>query len=384
MIRFFELLTALILVAVFYVVVGAFLPDQRYVERAAETNHPIRQVYDTLNGFGRFAEWHPLRMHDPRIVYSTEGEPRGVGAKLNYVSQLPSVGSGSWTIVDSVQDEYVVYEVENSTYGENKRARFDLTDKGKLVDIKWSYSVDYGWDLRGRYAGMYVSRNVGDDIQAGLANLVGLIATMPNFDYKALEIAETMVEPQHLLFVATTSDRNITAVENAMVTALEAVRKAAADNKLEVAGPARLITTNFGSEKYEFDVALPVRRPLAEDDATTTDAPAETEDAADAGVDTVTAALAEAGLPPPMPVLEPLEGLNLPENVLQAPGYSGRAVRAVYKGHPAALPLVRDMLRSYASAHGEAIHDRAFEEYLSDIDSTAAEDAEFNVYWPVK
>jgi hypothetical protein len=42
------------------------------------------------------------------------------------------------------------------------------------------------------------------------------------------------------------------------------------------------------------------------------------------------------------------------------------------------------MLRSYAAAHGLAVHDRSFEEYLTDISDTAAEEAKFKVYWPIK
>lgn len=386
MIRFLELLIAIVIVAVFYVIVGVFLPDQRKVQHAMETNHPIRQVYDTLNGFKRFGEWHPLKLHDPRIVYTLEGEERGVGAKLRYQSKDKRIGAGSFEIVESQLDEYIVMRIENEAYGFNKLARFDLREKGKTVEIKWSYGVEYGWSLPGRYAGMYVTRTVGDDVKAGLANLVGLVATMPNFDYKMLDIERVDVAPERILYVSSRSDRNITAVENAMIASLEALRKAIADNRLEATGPARLITTSFGSEKYEFDVAIPFR--VAGESTAAETAPAEAAEAAesaeapaDAAAQTPAADVAAS----PIPIrLDPIEGLRLPENVLQGQSYQGRALRTVYQGHPAALPLIRDQLRSYAAATGEVIQDRAFEEYLSDIQSTAAEDASFNVYWPVR
>jgi hypothetical protein len=84
------------------------------------------------------------------------------------------------------------------------------------------------------------------------------------------------------------------------------------------------------------------------------------------------------------PAPAPLEGLNLPSNVQTGQSYAGRALSAEYQGHPAALPLVRDMLRSYAAAHGETIHDRAFEEYLTEIEETSPEEARFTVYWPIQ
>ncbi len=385
MIRFLELLIAIAIVAVFYVIVGVFLPDQRNVQHAMETNHPIRQVYDTLNGFKRFGEWHPLKLHDPRIVYTLEGEERGVGARLRYASKDKRIGEGSLEIVESQLDEYIVMRIENEAYGVNKLARFDLREKGKTVEIKWSYGVEYGWSLPGRYAGMYVSRTVGDDIKAGLANLVGLVATMPNFDYKMLEIERVDVAPERILYVSTSSDRNITAVENAMIAALEALRRTLADNRLEATGPARLVTTSFGSEKYEFDVAIPFRAQADESAAPAAgDAAAEPVGEAAAEVAASDAGTAPAAVSPIPVRLDPIEGLRLPENVLQGQSYQGRALRTVYQGHPAALPLIRDQLRSYAAATGEVIQDRAYEEYLSDIQSTAAEDASFNVYWPIR
>jgi hypothetical protein len=393
MTRFLEFLISLVIVAVLFLLVGVFLPSQRHVEHSMETNHPVRQVYDTINSFKRFGDWHPLRMHDPAIQYTLEGPERGQGAKLNYVSQKKPIGSGSWEIVNSEQDSQIEFALQNQAYGHNKTAVFTLQEQGKTVDITWEYDVEYDWDLFGRYAGLYVSRNVGDDIKLGLGNLVGLLATMPNFDYSTVDVLRVPIHPRNVLYVSTTADRNITAVENAMILALKDIRAAIAANGLEADGPARLITTNFGTEKYEFDVAIPVRRPdpnavpVAEAPVDPAAVPADgTEVPAEAPVD---AAPAEATAATEVdmtiqPAPAPLEGLRLPSNVLSGQSYAGKALAAEYQGHPAALPLIRDMLRSYAAAHGETIHDRPFEEYLTEITETAAEEARFKVYWPIQ
>lgn len=383
MTRVLEFIIALVIVAVLFLVVGVFLPSSRHVEHSMETNHPVRQVYDTLNSFKRFKDWHPLGLHDPAIQYTLAGPDKGPGAKLEYVSANKRIGSGSWEIVNSEQDSQIEYAITNQAYGTDKTSVVTLEEMGKTVEITQEYDVNYGWDLFGRYAGLYVSRNVGDDIKLGLGNFVALLATMPNFDYKALEISTVAVQPQNVLYISTTSDRNITAVENAMDLALKDLRAAIASNRLEAAGPARLITTNFGSDKYEFDVAIPVRTPdpnaaPAVDPAAPVDPNAPVDPAAAPAPE---AAPADLTINPPP---APLTGLNLPANVLTGVSYGGLALVADYQGHPAALPLVRDMLRSYAAAHGLSVHDRSFEEYLTDIADTAAEEAQFKVYWPIK
>ncbi|HET9048449.1 MAG TPA: SRPBCC family protein [Chiayiivirga sp.] len=384
MTRFLELLTSVVIVAVLFVVVGLFLPDHRSVQHSTDTSHPLRQVYDTLNTFKHFANWNPLRQHDPQVQYELSGPDRGVGARLDYVSTRKEFGTGSWHITESEQDDHIKYTVYNDAYGRNKNHVLTFDQDGKIVQINWKFTIDYGWSLAGRYAGLYVDRTVGDDVKRSLANIGNLLASMPNFDYRNLDVQDTTIAPVNVLFISTTADRNITAVENAMDVALKDIRATIKANDLMEAAPPRLITTNFGSDKYEFDVAIPVKRPEVIDPQA---APAEAPSASVAEAAVPAPAEATDAAAPQAPVLTPpraLEGLKLPDNVHAGQSYGGRVLMATYRGHPAALPLIRDQLRSYAAAYAEQVQDRPFEEYLTEIEETAAEDAQFRVYWPIK
>ncbi|MCB1567994.1 MAG: SRPBCC family protein [Xanthomonadales bacterium] len=383
MTRFLELLTSVVIVAVLFVVVGLFLPDHRSVQHSTDTSHPLRQVYDTLNTFKHFANWNPLRQHDPKVQYELSGPDRGVGARLDYVSTRKEFGTGSWHITESEQDDHIKYTVYNDSYGRNKNHVLTFDQDGKIVQINWKFTIDYGWSLAGRYAGLYVDRTVGDDVKRSLANIGNLLASMPNFDYRNLDVQDTTIAPVNILYISTTADRNITAVENAMDVALKDIRSTIKANDLVESAPPRLITTNFGSDKYEFDVAIPVKRPEVIDPLA---APAQEPAAADEAAEQ-TPAEATAGAAPQAVDLTPppaLEGLKLPDNVHAGQSYGGRILMATYRGHPAALPLIRDQLRSYAAAYAEQVQDRPFEEYLTEIEETAAEDAQFRVYWPIK
>ncbi len=384
MTRFLELLTSVVIVVVLFVLVAVFLPDRRTMEHSADTSHPLRQVFDTVNSFKHFADWNPLRQHDSRVKYEISGPDVGVGARLDYASTRKEIGTGSWHITDSQQDDQVRYTVYNDAYGQNKNHLLSMTQHGKIVEIDWTYSVDYGWSLPGRYAGLYVDRTVGDDIKRSLANLTNLLASMPNFDYRSLDVQVTAVAPRNILYVTTTADRNITAVENAMDLALKDIRAAIKKNDLVEAGRPRVITTNFGAEKYEFDVAIPVARlgeQADEMDDGNDDASDDSVDEAESDATDAFVALDENGS---LTAPEPLEDLTLSDNVHSGQSYGGRVAMAPYRGHPAALPLIRDQLRSYAITFGEELQDRSFEEYLTEIEDTAAEDASFRVFWPIK
>lgn len=386
MTRLFELLISLIIVFIVFVLIGVMLPAERKVTHTIETNYPARMVFDLMNGFRRFPEWHPLRSHDPSMVITVEGEERGVGAKLLFTSKNPKIGQGSYEIISSEDVTEIAYAIEGPARGINKLAVVEFDDRGKTVEVKWTYTVEYGWDLLGRYAGLYVDRTAGDDIKLALGQVAGLLATMPRFDYSNVDVAYENVAPTHTLYSSLKTKRNITAVEEGMTKAIDQLRKSLADNKLEAAGPVRLITTNFGSDEYEFDVAIPFNAP---ENATFIDpnAPQEGEPAAAEGEGDGEAAPAEpmmAKTPAPAPALPMLDGLSLADSVKQGVGYGGHVLATTYQGHPAALPLIRDQLRAFAATHGERIHDRAYEEYLTDIQSTAAEEAEFKIYWPIQ
>lgn len=385
MVRVLEFLISLVVVVLVFVIFSLFLPDRRGFEDSVDTNRPTRVVFDTLNGFKRFTDWNALRMRDPHLKYELSGPDFGPGAEFSYRSFDPQIGSGTWKLVDSDDSGKVKslkFELQNDAYGTNKTMRFEIERKGRTTTIRQRYHVDYGWNLLGRFAGMYLTRTVGDDMDLGLKSLTALFASIPNMDYSKVNIASVQVPAQNVLYIPTTSERNISAVETAMVNQLKWLRQVMAKNDLEAAGPYRLVTTNFGSDTYEFDLVQPIRKkgtgpaPVA-DAQTDANAP----DANGEGVAEAPAQAAEN-----MAAVEPIdpESITLEGAVLLGRSYEGRALKATYSGHPAGLPVVRDQLRAYAATHGEVVQDRAFEEYLQDIEQASSEDTTFNVYWPVK
>lgn len=382
MIRILEFILAIVLVIVLFVVIGVFLPSSRAIEHSTETNRQTRIVFDTINGFKRFGDWNALRLRDPNIRYDIGGPDFGVGAYLNYASNVNQIGNGRWELVESRGEgrtQVVKFALTNDQRGENKTMRFTVERRGRTTTITQRYDVDYGWDLLGRYSGLYVARSVGDDMRTSLANLSALFATIPNYDYGNITIETVDIPAQDVLFVPTRSERNITAVETAMTNQLKWIRQVMDKNDLEPAGPFRLVTTNFGSDIYEFDVVQPVRK-KGTGPAANGNNGEEGEETAEGG---------EERLRPGAEALAPAAGIDpeaitLEGEVQLGQSYAGRALKTIHNGHPAGLPVIRDQLRAFAATRGLVVQDRAFEEYLQDIEDTAAEEGEFNVYWPIR
>ncbi|HET6396450.1 MAG TPA: polyketide cyclase [Pseudoxanthomonas sp.] len=385
MTRIIEFLIALGIVAVLFLVVGIILPDHRHISESVETNRKMTIVYDTVNNLRRFKDWNPLVLRDPKIQLRLSGPESGPGARLDYASNEGYIGQGSWEIVESVPNEKVVIKVEDERRGHDKTMQFLLEPTGKNnrnVKITQTYDVDYGWNLFGRYAGLYVSRHVGDDIKLGLSRMSNMLATVPNFDYRAdgvplrdLKIVD--VPAEDLLVVnAGNVDRNNDAIKQSIKNNQEWIKRTMDANGLEPAGPVRIITTDFGAEKYAFDVAQPVRRKGS--------APAP----AAAPADEAAEGEAQPEAAPAAPVAaegEPLK-VNVPQGapVEYVRTQARRSAFASYTGYMAELDAVRNSVRAWALTHGHEVTDRPYEVWKGGVDKSFTAEGEYDIYWAIK
>jgi len=379
MTRFVEFLISLLIVVVLFVVIGLFLPSKRFYTYSIETNRPMATVNDLFNGFSRFEDWNPLLRYDKNATSEISGPAMGVGAKFSFQSRDKVIGNGSWEIVESVPGERIRYKLIGPTRGADKTMTIKLERTGQRnqnIKITQEYRVNYGWDLIGRYAGMYVSRNIGDDVKRGLDKFSALLATIPKFDYSQHQGEFKIVElpMQDVLLVSTSAKNSNEEIAVAMDNQVSWIKKVMAANGLVANGPLRIVTNEFTSNAYAFDVVQPVRKASGGESVA---APA-----ADASADPEAAA--ELAAPEPVVAAGEKMSLNMegPVSYEQIP--ARKVATTTYTGPAPGLPRAREMLRAWAMTHGHDTQDRPYEEYLGGISTMLNEDAQFNVYWPLK
>ncbi len=378
MTRLIEVLISLAIVAVLFLLVALVLPSSRHLTEKVETNRKMTIVYDTLNSLRRFSDWNPLVLRDPRMKLQLSGPDSGVGARLDYTSSNPQLGTGSWEITATEPNASVSYAIVNPQRGHDKRSVFTLKPTGRAgrnVEITQSYDVQYGWDLLGRYAGMYVSRHVGDDMQLGLERLSNMLAQVPNVDYrvqgsKLADLKMVDVPAEDLLLVSAGSiERNNQKIKDSMKANMEWINRTMAASGLVAAGPMRIISTELGRETYTFDVVQPVRRGAA----------------AKADADTTESGDGEAAAAPaPVASTGPLSGIKLQGPVKYEHTEGGRAATGSYTGYMAELEAVRNAVRAWALTQGEEAIGRPYEVYKNGIDNAFTADGQYQVYWMLK
>lgn len=387
MTRLIEFVIALALVLALFLVIGLILPSSRELQESVETNRRMTIVFDTLNNVRRLKDWNPLVPSAANeLSYSGGEDNTGVGAKVDFNSANPAWGQGSWEIVESERPAptggpgKIVYAITDKRMGTDKRSTFALEPTGKNnrnVKVTQTYQVTYGWNLIGRYAGMYVSRHVGDAVKAGLSKLTNMLATVPNFDYRTegspltdLKLVELPAEDL-LVVNAGNIDRTNDAIKASIKQNQEWIKRVMEANGLVAAGPVRIITTDYGTEKYAFDVAQPVRKGTA---APKADAAAAAEgEAAPAAAPAPVASTGE--LKVTIPSGAPVEYVRTEPRKLAF---------ASYTGYMAELDNQRNALRAWAVTAGHEVVDRPFESWKSGVDGAFEGDGKFDIYWAVK
>src|SRR5216117_2994542 len=96
-----KVVIALVLIAVAVGVVGLLLPLQAHVERTTVINAPRATIFAQLDGFRNFSRWSPWADKDPNAKYTFEGPESGAGARMSWVGDPKTVGSGSQVILES-------------------------------------------------------------------------------------------------------------------------------------------------------------------------------------------------------------------------------------------------------------------------------------------
>jgi hypothetical protein len=411
MTRLIEILISFAIVAALMLVVGLVLPSKRHLSESVETNRKMTIVFDTINSLRRFKDWNPLVLRDPKAKLELAGPPSGVGAKLNFSSDVGMVGNGSWEIVESVPGKSVKYAVDNEQRGHDKTMTFTLKPTGqgnvkRNIEISQAYDVDYGWNLFGRYAGLYVKRHVGDDMKLGLSRLTNMLATVPNVDYnvqgstmRGMQVVERPAEDL-LVVKAGAIERDDAKIKASMKSNMEWIKRTMDANGLVAAGPMRIISTELGRENYTFDIAQPVRKAGAgEKPKTDADKPADAK-TADAASKDDAAAKDAAAAKPAVDSLSPVTAagapltVKIPDNapVEYVQTKTTRVAVTYFSGFVGGLDTAHNALRAWALTQGYEVTDRPYDIYKSGIDksfrdATTAPDsigAEYEVFWTLK
>ena len=268
MLRIVEIILAAAFAVLIFIVLGLFFGKDARITRQVEVGNPITQVYDNLNGFHNFTQWNPWQHVDAKMTRNISGEKFGPGARLDFVSHEARVGSGSLQLVSSEleEDGRIEYAVDNDWYGTNKRLVFHLKQdpKTRAINVIAEYNVEYGWNILGRYAGMYLDGRIGEDLEVAMARFATNMATVPFVDYSQMVVEEVDLPGMNILYVGggiPAAPRKWDEAQVAMAGAWKQVEDFMQQNNITPIGPKLRVVNVLGEEFNDFSMAYPVESP---------------------------------------------------------------------------------------------------------------------------
>jgi effector-binding domain-containing protein len=340
------ILIGLAALLVLLVIGGLLLPSSAQVQRTTLVAAPAPAVFEVVNSFKRFNEWSPWYELDPAARYVYSGPEQGVGARFEWVSQKPELGSGSQEIVASVPNERVRAKLDFGSQG-IAEAEFTIVPAGEGSEVTWSFEAQFGYDLLQRYFGLLYERWIGADYEKGLANLKALVeggAAAPTA--QAMQIRVATIEPIDIVSIEGATSLDPAHITQALDAAYGQLASFMKSNGLEQAA-ARLAINRFYDESgWGFEAAVPFKA--------SADSLARAQKAANGGPIKVTRT------------------------------YAGQIVRGTHVGPHEGLPDAYRQLEDYMAAKKLEPNGHSWEQYVTESGRAPPEEQRTEVFMPVK
>lgn len=145
------------------------LPAHVTVARSVVINAPEYAIFPYLNAPRRYASWSSWAARDPKMKVTYSGPQDGKGAKINWDSENPSIGTGSMEIVNSEHPKSV--EITANFNGLDGTGDFDLAPAGSGSKVTWSFGYPTGSSPLKRWKALMLDGFIGAEYEAGLQKL---------------------------------------------------------------------------------------------------------------------------------------------------------------------------------------------------------------------
>ncbi|MGH8183735.1 MAG: polyketide cyclase [Rhodanobacteraceae bacterium] len=409
MTRVLEFVVALIIVFILAVIVGLFLPSHAHIQRSIEISHNPEHIYDVLNNFKRFPDGAGggIEALDPGVKFSLSGPAYGPGAAINWKGSK-AIGDGTLVnksgSIDIENKSTVTWDLTNDWHGKDKVFTLTVDPKqGQRVStVTWSYDVDYGWNLIGRYSQLWIHGDPSTVIQYGLGSLQNMLAGIANVDYSKVNPGLYRTDATPVLFVSTKAQRTVDDIDTAEAAAMKEIQAAMGKLGVKAAGPTTIIRTEWGDTTFTFDLAVPINTSTLTVDGKSYDLtklppppppgqeaapPASASSAASASSDGQPASGSSSGAAASGPAPGSLDKQNhliVNANVRARMMPAGEVLAAAWTGESGVQYMVK-ALEAYAGTHGYAFNESSAPAFnqLASL-PTVSDDAKiFRVFLPV-
>ncbi|WP_284616534.1 SRPBCC family protein [Aquabacterium humicola] len=166
------LLIAVLGLAAVLFVGGLFLSPQFKVTRSITIAAPADKIYALIADPRAWNRWAVWNQRDPQMKIEYSGPPSGKGA--TWAWQSKSEGDGRMTFTEAVPGRHVIYELYFPDFGTTSHGEIEIAPDGAGHRVTWAMNGNMGRNPLFRWLALNADSMVGNDFDAGLANLKAL------------------------------------------------------------------------------------------------------------------------------------------------------------------------------------------------------------------
>jgi uncharacterized protein YndB with AHSA1/START domain len=163
--------TVLLAAVAVVLVLAAMKPDTFRVERTASIKAPPEKIFPLIVDFDNWGAWSPYEKKDPGMKRVRSGAIRGKGAVYAWEGDR-NVGKGRMEIADATPPSRITLKLDfEKPFAAHNIVDFTLEPKGQSTNVTWAMHGPVPFIAKIVHVVLNMDRMVGDDFEAGLANL---------------------------------------------------------------------------------------------------------------------------------------------------------------------------------------------------------------------
>ncbi len=159
-------------------IVSLFLPNKVRVERSITVNTEAEVPFKLINNLDAFNSWSPWDDMDSTAQYKYSDTLVGENAWISWISSNAKIDKGKLTIISSKPYELIALKLEFNNQ-EPSVTKFIFNEENNSTKLAWQLEINFGYNLIGRWFGLFMDDMIGADCEKGLLKIKQLCEAQP-------------------------------------------------------------------------------------------------------------------------------------------------------------------------------------------------------------
>lgn len=152
-------------------ILAATKPDHFAVQRSTTVKAPPERIFALINDFHQWGSWSPYEHKDPAMKRTFSGAESGKGAVYAWDGDK-NVGTGRMEILEASAPSKILIKLDFYTpFEAHNMAEFTMLPQGDDTNVSWRMHGPAPFMARIMHVFINIDKMVGNDFEAGLANL---------------------------------------------------------------------------------------------------------------------------------------------------------------------------------------------------------------------